>query len=110
MVSIDYGWDLPLGRLLGSSTNPVGRFLNGWRINGITSMRSLPAEHHFRLRITSAAGQSLGQRPITSAAISGDGTDDYRTSNLHNYVIARLRPTRRGKYGNLRRYVLTGPK
>ena len=111
VVSIDYGWDLPLGHLLGSSTNPVGRFvLNGWRINGITSMRS-----GFPLNITSGSdnfgsGQSLGQRPNYIGGDIRNGTGDYRSSNLHNYIDRTdFTPNTKGQYGNLGGYVLTGP-
>lgn len=111
VLSVDYGWDLPLGKLFGSSKNSFGKFLlNGWRVNGITSMRT-----GFPLNITSGAdnfgsGQSLGQRPDYLGGDMRAGTGDYRTSNLHTYIVKTpFVPNGKGEYGNLGGYVLTGP-
>ena len=105
LLNINYGWDLPLDRLR------LPKLLaRGWRVNGITSVRS-----GFPLNVNSGrdnfgSGQPLGQRP---SYIGGDiraGTDDYRTSNLHNYLNrAAFVANGRGQYGNLGGYVLTGP-
>jgi hypothetical protein len=52
----------------------------------------------------------LGQRPNYIGGDIRGGTDDYRTSNLHNYVYRpAFTPNTKGKYGNLGGYVLTGP-
>jgi hypothetical protein len=111
VASIDYGWELPLARALGSSKNPVGSFLlKGWRINGITSMRT-----GFPLNIVTGtdnfgSGQALGQRPNYVGGDIRASTGDYRTSNLHNYINrAPFVTTTKGQYGTLGGYVLTGP-
>lgn len=105
LATINYGWDLPLDRA------PLPKLLvRGWRLNGITSIRS-----GFPLNINSGrdnfgSGQALGQRPNYVGGDIRAGADDYRTSNLHNYINrAAFVPNAARQYGNLGGYVLTGP-
>ncbi|MBI3682678.1 MAG: TonB-dependent receptor [Acidobacteria bacterium] len=108
----DYGWDLPAGKLLGANPGrAVRRLLEGWRINGITTMRS-----GFPLEIQSGrdafgSGSARGQRPyLVAGADIRAGTGDYRTSALHNYINrAAFVPNGRFQYGNLGGWILTGP-
>ena len=111
IANINYGWEVPLGRLLSSSPSGFARvLLLGWSLNGIIGVRS-----GFPLNITAGrdnfgSGQSLGQRPNYIGGDLRQGTDDYRTSNLHLYVNrAPLVQGSRGQYGNLGAWLLTGP-
>ena len=110
LLSVNYGWELPLQRLGGSSG--FGKvLLGGWRVNGITTLRS-----GFPLNIVSGrdnfgSGQSLGQRPHYVAGQDiRVGTTEYREDPLHVYVNrnAFVQPAP-GVYGNLGAFVLTGP-
>jgi hypothetical protein len=105
--SINYGWDLPFQRVSG-----LPKILStGWRVNGITSLRT-----GFPLNITSGrdaygSGQPLGQRPnyVAGQDIRA-GTDGFSDVNRHLFVnTAAFTPNTRGQYGNLGGYVLTGP-
>ena len=112
VVNVNYGWDLPLHRLLGASPGGVLKvLLKGWRVNGITSLRT-----GFPLEITSGrdnfgSGNTRGQRPnYVGGQDMRAGTSDYRASNLHNYLNrAAFTPNLRGQYGNLGGWILTGP-
>ncbi len=111
-MNFNYGWDIPLARLLGS--NPPGALnvlVDGWRINGITTFRT-----GFPLEISSGrdnfgSGVARGQRPhLVPGSDIRAGTSDYRTSALHNYINrAAFLPNGRAVYGNLGGWVLTGP-
>ena len=51
IASINYGWELPLSRVSWAKAGAGKALLQGWSVNGITSLRSgLPAEHRFRPR------------------------------------------------------------
>ncbi len=112
MFVADYGWDLPIYKLLGSPGSPVGRKLfDGWRVNGIATLRA-----GFPLEISSGrdnfgSGNARGQRPnLVPGAGIRTGTSDYRTSNAHNYInAAAFTPNLRGQYGNLGGWALIGP-
>ncbi|HUS05479.1 MAG TPA: TonB-dependent receptor [Bryobacteraceae bacterium] len=110
VLSINYGWDLPLQRLL-ATAHPIGRALvNGWRLNGITNIRSGFPLNMDAGKDNFGSGQNLGQRPNYVGGDIRAGTDDYRTSNLHNYINrAAFAPNGKGEYGNVGGYVLTGP-
>ena len=81
--SINYGWDLPFQRVAA-----LPKILTaGWRVNGITSLRT-----GFPLNITSGrdaygSGQPLGQRPnyVAGQDIRG-GTDGFADVNRHLFV------------------------
>lgn len=108
----DYGWDLPVLKLLGRPAGAAGRkLLEGWRVNGITTLRS-----GFPLEISSGrdnfgSGNARGQRPnLVAGADVRAGTKDYRTSNTHNYINRdAFTPNLRAQYGNLGGWRLTGP-
>jgi len=105
--SINYGWDLPFQRV-GWLPKVV---TSGWRVNGITSLRS-----GFPLNITSGrdnfgSGQPLGQRPnYVGGQDIRAGTDGFADANRHLFVnTAAFTPNAKGQYGNLGGYVLNGP-
>ncbi|HUS06661.1 MAG TPA: hypothetical protein VMZ52_10210, partial [Bryobacteraceae bacterium] len=109
LLTANYGWELPLARFAGSSG--VGKvFLGGWRINGISTLRS-----GFPLNIVSGrdnfgSGQSLGQRPHYVAGQNMRLDSDFRSDPLHQYInrAAFVQPTQ-GQYGNLGAFVMNGP-
>ncbi len=110
-MNFNYGWDVPLNKLLGP--NPAGALkllLDGWRINGITTFRT-----GFPLEIQSGrdafgSGSARGQRPNYIGGDIRAGTGDYRTSNLHNFINrTAFSPNTRFQYGNLGGWILTGP-
>jgi hypothetical protein len=110
VASINYGYELPLHLLSWSNSGAGKVLLRGWSVNGITSLRT-----GFPLNIVSGrdnfgSGQAGGQRPNYVGGDLRGGTDDYRTSNLHNYINrATVVPNARGQYGNLGAWILTGP-
>ncbi|MEO7650627.1 MAG: TonB-dependent receptor, partial [Bryobacteraceae bacterium] len=109
LVTMNYGWELPFARIAGSSAARKVLLL-GWRINGITSIRS-----GFPLNITSGrdnfgSGQNLGQRPHYVGGDFRANTSDFRTTNEHLYINrAPFVQPGRAQYGNLGAFVLTGP-
>jgi hypothetical protein len=109
VLTMDYGWELPIGQFAGSNAFAKA-LLRGWRINGITNLRT-----GFPLNITSGrdnfgSGQSLGQRPNYIGGDIREGTSNYRTTNEHNYINrAPFVQPGRSQYGNLGAFALTGP-
>ncbi|MBM3746760.1 MAG: TonB-dependent receptor [Acidobacteria bacterium] len=117
IFTLDYAWDLPFHKWLGTDSGAVHKLASGWQIMGITSARS-----GFPMYITSGRdnrgnGDSQAQRPDAVAGVNPK-VSGFRESNDHRFLDPAAfadpcgaRGLRRpcGLYGNLGKNVLSGP-
>ena len=110
VASINYSWELPFAGFSWAKSGAGKALLQGWSLNGITSVRS-----GFPLNVVSGrdnfgSGNAGGQRPNYLGGDLRAGTDDFAETSLHNFINrAAVAPNGLHQYGNLGAWVLTGP-
>lgn len=116
-LSINYSVELPFGRgrmLYSGATGVVGKLLEGWQVNGITTVRSgLPFtinEAANRSRTGGAGSRGAFQDRPDLLLSPGCSNNPIREGNINQYYDPRcfaLSPL--GFFGNLGRNTLIGP-
>lgn len=101
---LHYTWDLPIGK---NASGAMKRFLDGWQISGVISLRSgtpFTVENAFDRARTGKIGPFLTDRPDAV-----DGVDPILGGPVQYFDPAAFALQPAGFYGNSGRNALTGP-